>query len=171
MKFKTVLLDPPFPEVGGGGRGAQNHYPVIKSKHRMLRTILDCPHWPPADDAHVYMWSTDNYLTWAVWLLECFGAKLHRTIPWEKKSTGQGRYFRGDHELLLFATIGRGWAVRTATNYPRTGQLLNLGWRGEHSEKPPQQYDLIEARSKGPYLEMFARETRDGWTAWGDEIK
>ncbi len=38
-----------------------------------------------------------------------------------------------------------------------------------HSAKPDAFYDLVEARSKGPYLEMFARRGRPGWTSWGDE--
>jgi hypothetical protein len=39
----------------------------------------------------------------------------------------------------------------------------------EHSRKPDEQYPLIEACSPGPWLEMFARHSRDGWTVWGDE--
>lgn len=169
---RTVLLDPPWPEVGGGKikRGCERHYQVIKTRHEMLRTILACPHWPPADDAHVYMWSTDNYLTWAVWLLDAFGAKLHRTLPWRKTKPGLGQYFRGCHELLLFATIGRGMSVRTESNSLRTDALMDAMWSGRHSEKPPSSYELIEARSKGPYLEMFARSAREGWTEWGNEV-
>jgi N6-adenosine-specific RNA methylase IME4 len=41
--------------------------------------------------------------------------------------------------------------------------------RGAHSAKPPEFYELIEARSNGPYLEMFARNGRDGWASWGNE--
>ena len=39
----------------------------------------------------------------------------------------------------------------------------------EHSRKPDEAYDLIEACSPGPYLEMFARYARPGWTGWGAE--
>ena len=39
----------------------------------------------------------------------------------------------------------------------------------EHSRKPDEQYELIEACSPGPYLELFARHPRPGWTVWGDE--
>ena len=39
----------------------------------------------------------------------------------------------------------------------------------EHSRKPDEQYDLIEACSPGPRLELFARHPRDGWTVWGEE--
>ena len=171
MKFSTILLDPPWPERGGGAikRGADRHYPLITTRSAMLRTIVQCPHWPPAGDSHIYMWTTDNYLDWAVWLLDAFGAKLHRTLPWRKSGMGLGQYFRGCHELLIFATTGRGFAVKTSATL-RTDALLDLEWRGKHSEKPPAAYDLIEARSLGPYLEMFARSSRPGWTSWGNEI-
>lgn len=169
--FRTILLDPPWPERGGGKikRGADRHYPVISTRSQMLRTILNCEHWPDAGDRHIYMWATDNYLTWALWLLDAFGAKLHRTIPWQKTRMGLGQYFRGCHELLLFATIGKGFNVKTDCTM-RTDALLGIDWKGRHSEKPPQSYELIEARSKGPYLEMFARSGRDGWTSWGNEM-
>lgn len=39
----------------------------------------------------------------------------------------------------------------------------------EHSRKPDEIYDLIEACSPGPYLELFARFRRGGWSQWGNE--
>jgi N6-adenosine-specific RNA methylase IME4 len=41
----------------------------------------------------------------------------------------------------------------------------------EHSRKPDEQYDLIEACSPGPYLEMFARGARPNWATWGNEAE
>jgi N6-adenosine-specific RNA methylase IME4 len=41
--------------------------------------------------------------------------------------------------------------------------------RREHSRKPDCQYDRIEQLVGGPYLELFARHQRPGWTAWGNE--
>jgi len=40
----------------------------------------------------------------------------------------------------------------------------------EHSRKPDELYDLIEACSPGPYLELFARYKRSGWDQWGDQL-
>jgi N6-adenosine-specific RNA methylase IME4 len=39
----------------------------------------------------------------------------------------------------------------------------------EHSRKPDEQYDLIEACSFGERLELFARGPRPGWTVWGNQ--
>jgi len=41
----------------------------------------------------------------------------------------------------------------------------------EHSRKPDEQYAIIEACSPGPYLELFARGSRAGWTSWGDQAE
>ncbi|XWX03228.1 MT-A70 family methyltransferase [Aggregatilineales bacterium SYSU G02658] len=40
----------------------------------------------------------------------------------------------------------------------------------EHSRKPDETYQLIEACSPGPYLELFARGQRPGWVQWGNEV-
>ena len=39
----------------------------------------------------------------------------------------------------------------------------------EHSRKPDEQYQIIESCSWGPYLELFGRGVREGWTIWGDQ--
>lgn len=180
--FRTVLLDPPWPERGGGRivRGAQRHYSLINTKPELLETIVTAEPWRQVNrgGAHIYMWSTDNYLSWAMWLFEALGAKHHRVLPWTKRRMGIGQYFRGCHELLLFGTIGKGMEAcnvdpASKAGPHRTDALVNMqhtidsAGRRVHSGKPVEQYAIIERRSKGEYLEMFAREQREGWTAWG----
>ena len=92
-------------------------------------------------------------------------------------ATGIGQYFRGAHELLLvgehdphdiilFGRQGSGPEVRTEVkNLP--GVLFAP--KREHSRKPDLAYELFEARSKGPKLEMFARHTRPGWDSFGND--
>ena len=101
---------------------------------------------------------------------------MHRTIPWTKPGRmGLGQYFRGCHELLLFATIGSGKKVSKPGTF-RTDALVGapraIGANGKpvHSAKPEASYKMIEERSKGPYLDMFARNPRDGWTVWGLDV-
>jgi len=86
---KTVSLDPPWPEKGGGKikRGADKHYTVIKKKEDILKVILQSGEWPDWDDkegAHCYMWVTNNYLLWGLWLLEALGFRYITTIVWVK---------------------------------------------------------------------------------------
>jgi len=68
-------------------------------------------------------------------------------------------------EQILFGVRGR---LRTLP--PARSQVNIIETRKrEHSRKPDEQHGIIEACSPGPYLELFARYPRPGWTAWGDE--
>lgn len=93
---------------------------------------------------------------------------------------GVGFYFRNVTELLLFGTRGKDVRTlapgRSQVNFieaeePREGpdgDLLKTRKR-EHSRKPDEQYAIIESCSWGPYLELFGRGRRDGWTVWGNQ--
>ena len=166
--FKTVYMDPPWNESGGAKSPS---YPLIKTPD-MLPTITHCGLWSIAPDAHCYMWVTNNFLEDGLRLLSRLGFRYVSNLCWVKHRIGLGRYFRGQHELCLFGVRGRGVAVVTeARNIPTVLDPLNtLGApRTEHSKKPTEFYSLIEARSQGPYLEVFARNTRQGWQSWGND--
>lgn len=47
---------------------------------------------------------------------------------------------------------------------------VKVDGKRKHSGKPDVFYDLIESRSKGPYVEFFARSQRPGWTSFGNEV-
>jgi len=166
--FKTVYMDPPWNESGGAKSPS---YPLIKTPD-MLPTITHCGLWSIAPDAHCYMWVTNSFLEDGLRLLSRLGFRYVSNLCWVKHRIGLGRYFRGQHELCLFGVRGRGVAVVTeARNIPTVLDPLNtLGApRTEHSKKPTEFYSLIEARSQGPYLELFARNTRQGWQSWGND--
>jgi len=66
---------------------------------------------------------------------------------------------------MLFGVRG---SMRTLK--PGRTQVNMLATRKrEHSRKPDEIYDIIEACSPGPYLELFARFQRNGWSQWGNE--
>jgi N6-adenosine-specific RNA methylase IME4 len=77
-----------------------------------------------------------------------------------------GFYFRNVTEILLFGV--RGKDVRTL-DAGRSQENIIATQKREHSRKPDEQYDLIEACSWGPRLEMFARGPRKNWTVWGNQ--
>ena len=166
MTFATQLMDPPWPENGGGKckRGADRHYPTMSVKS-IYQTIVTCPVWDPAEDAHLYMWVTNNYLPDGLRLMADLGFRYVTNICWVKDRSGLGQYFRGQHELMLFGVSGDGYDVRTDRR-----DITTVGHaRGEHSAKPSVFHELIEARSYGPYVEIFARAPRPGWTVWGND--
>jgi N6-adenosine-specific RNA methylase IME4 len=105
--------------------------------------------------------------------MKAWGFNYKSNIVWHKlrkdggsDGRGVGFYFRNVTELLLFGVRGK----NARTLQPGRTQVNYLGTRKrEHSRKPDEMYDLIEACSSGPRLEMFARGARPGWTVWGNE--
>jgi N6-adenosine-specific RNA methylase IME4 len=176
-QYRTVCLDPPWFESGGGKikRGADRHYELLKTK-AMPKVIFDSGVFNVFDDAHMYMWATNNHLPDALWLIKELGFRYVTNVVWPKRRAGLGQYFRGKHELLLFAVRGRGKADEVMTSSKSLTTVLDipefprLPLTRVHSRKPEESFALIEARSKGPYLEMFADPAlpvRPGWYPWG----
>jgi len=168
--FKTILLDPAWYERGAGKikRGADRHYSILKTPD-IVRCTYSLIHWKKIDEnAHMYMWVTNSFLSDGLFVMKALGFKYKANLVWVKDSYGLGQYFRGQHEICLFGTKGnKPTEPRTeAKNIP---SILKAK-KGIHSKKPDEFYELIENRSKGDYLEIFARSKRDGWTSWGNEI-
>lgn len=169
QQYKCIAMDPPWNERGGGKirRGADRHYPLLKTRD-MPRAIYQSGVWSPAPDCHLWCWATANHLPDALWVIEALGFRYLTNAVWVKsRPPGLGQYLRGRHELLLLAVRGSGPAARTAR---RDLESVIEAPRGAHSVKPQRAYDLIEARSQGPRLELFARQPREGWTVWGNEV-
>lgn len=181
-QYKCIVIDPPWPEYGGGGRGAQNHY-ALMSPPEIYRLVARADAWRPAPDAHLWVWTTDNYLAAALGLIDCLGFTFKRTFCWVKMSDaavsgyatdvagdalqiGLGQYARGAHELCLFATSGKA-LVPEPENRPPS---VLFAPRREHSRKPDECFaSWFEMVSPGPRLEMFARQPRQDWDTWGNE--
>ena len=50
-------------------------------------------------------------------------------------------------------------------------QIIRAPATDEHSEKPDEAYSRMQRLFAGPYLELFGRKPRPGWTVWGNEIR
>jgi N6-adenosine-specific RNA methylase IME4 len=126
-----------------------------------------------ADRAHLYLWVPNALLPEGLEVMRAWGFEYKSNLVWHKirkdggsDGRGVGFYFRNVTEILLFGVRGKN--VRTLG--PGRTQVNLLGTRKrEHSRKPDEFYDLIEACSWGPRLEIFARGTRPGWETWGDQ--
>ena len=166
--YSCILIDPPWLERGGGKikRGADRHYSLLKTKD-MPKVIYQSGVWNPAEDCHLWLWTTNNFLPDALGLIEALGFRYITNAVWVKPYIGLGQYLRGQHELLLFAVRGSGVVPRTASK--RLSSVVTSDTKLKHSVKPESAYELIEARSHGPRLEMFARTHRHGWDCWGNE--
>ena len=169
-KFSTIVIDPPWDygdtfdgDWGRGTCGRADH--VYESM-----TIAELTEFPignyAADDAHIYLWITNRSLPKGVGLLEAWGFRYITCVTWCKPSFGMGNYFRGSTEHLLFGVRGS-----LPLNRKDAGTWFTAP-RGPdgHSSKPDEAYDLIESCSPGPYLDIFSRRQREGWTCWGGQL-
>lgn len=165
--WRTVYVDAPWPEYGGGRivRGAQAHYTLMS-----LREIERLPvKQIVAKDAHLYLWVTNNFLPGGIVVMQEWGFRYVTNLCWPKPRFGLGQYFRGQHELCLFGVRGL-LPYKILEGKRAQHSTLLQTWLGEHSQKPSEMYDIIEHVSYPPYLELFARTRRPGWTSWGREL-
>jgi N6-adenosine-specific RNA methylase IME4 len=172
IAFGCTVIDPPWKERGGGKskRGADRHYPLM-SWQQTLRVVMQESPFNPAPSAHLWMWTTDNFLHDALKLVEALDFRYIRTMPWVKQKKGKlqigvGQYLRGSHEICLLAVRGKAKLPATRDRLP---SVLKAP-RREHSAKPTSSYKRFERLSPGPYLDIFARRARKGWTTWGNEV-
>jgi N6-adenosine-specific RNA methylase IME4 len=166
-KYKTIYVDPPWPERGGGKikRGADRHYRLMTVKDIMALPVTDLAE----DNAHLYLWATNNYLKAALSVMDAWGFDFKTMITWGKDKFGLGQYFRGQTEHCLFGVRGN-LPYKIIDGKRQQGTTLILSPRREHSQKPDEMRTMIEKVSYAPRIELFARERVDGWDAWGDEI-
>jgi N6-adenosine-specific RNA methylase IME4 len=123
--------------------------------------------------AHLYLWVPNALLPEGIQIMQAWGFRYKTNLVWYKvrkdggpDGRGVGFYFRNVTELVLFGVRGK---MRTRAR-GRTQVNLFHTRKQEHSRKPDELYEVIEQCSPGPYLELFARERRAGWTQWGDEV-
>ncbi|WP_223215539.1 MULTISPECIES: MT-A70 family methyltransferase [Agrobacterium] len=173
-KFHTILADPPWRFTNRTGKVAPEHHRLSRYETMTTADICALPVASlAAEPAHLYMWVPNALLPDGLKVLASWGFEYKSNIVWHKirkdggsDGRGVGFYFRNVTELLLFGVRGK----NARTLGPGRSQVNYLATRKrEHSRKPDEQYDLIEDCSRGPYLELFARGTRPGWTYWGNQ--
>lgn len=166
--YRTIYADPPWLERGGGKikRGADRHYDLMHTRDICALPVesLVCP------DAHLYLWVTNNFLPDGLQVMAAWGFRYVTCITWAKDKVGLGQYFRGMTEQLLFGVRGKPGYKTTAQGKRCQATTLINAPRGQHSTKPAHARQMIEHVSRGPFLELFARERVEGWDAWGNEV-
>ena len=165
-KFTTICIDPPWDWNDEGdnsqlGRGDTTYGSMSHEE------LLEFPVGNYADsDAHIYLWITNRSLPKGFSLLEAWGFRYVTCVTWCKPSFGMGNYFRGSSEQILFGVRGSMPLLRKNAG---TWFEAERG-KGGHSSKPDAFYDLVQSCSPGPYLDVFSRVDRDGWTCWGGQL-
>lgn len=188
MTYRTIVIDPPWQvkagrEIGDYIKAPDGSQPfgVRCNKARSLAypamsldqmALLPIPALAD-DDAHLYLWTINRYLRQAFDLLDMWGFHYSTTLVWAKQPMGGG--LGGSYglaaEYALFARRGNlSTTSRIGRNWWSWKRPYDKRGKPKHSAKPPAFYDLVQSVSPGPYLEMFAREKREGWHVWGNEV-
>jgi N6-adenosine-specific RNA methylase IME4 len=173
--FGAILVDPPWRFTNKTGKVAPGHRRLHRYETMALDAIKDLPvEQLAAPTAHLYLWCPNALLPDGLAVMQAWGFTYKSNIVWFKiradggpDGRGVGFYFRNVTELILFGVRGKN--ARTLAPGRRQVNLLATRKR-EHSRKPDELYGIIESCSPGPFIELFARNTREGWTMWGDEI-
>ena len=183
--WKCILADPPWrfntwnkTEVvaarGYGSASASIHYRTMP--------LADIKALPVADvcatDCTLFIWTCWPMLLESLALIEAWGFKFKTCgFFWTKAHAGQIEMFRDDMDALM----GQGYWTRsnsepcllaTRGHPKRLNADVRQGIiepRREHSRKPDCVHERIERLVGGPYIELFARQSRPGWTSWGNE--
>lgn len=182
-KYGAILIDCPWSflvwsQDTGSGRSAEAHYPTMTPddlKRLAIQQVM-------ADDCALFMWATFPTLVQAISLGATWGlqyktaafvwAKLNKKQGLVERAAGDdknwfmgmGYYTRANCESCLLFTRGKPKRKSKSVR-----QLIVTPIR-EHSQKPDEIYGRIERLVEGPYLEIFARQRREGWSAIGNGI-
>lgn len=175
-QFGTILADPPWRFQNRTGKVAPEHRRLGRYGTMSFEEIGSLPVGEvTAATAHLYLWVPNALLPQGIDVLHAWGFEYKSNLVWHKvrkdggpDGRGVGFYFRNVTELVLFGTKGKN--ARTLAPGRRQVNFLATRKR-EHSRKPDEMYDIVEACSAGPYLELFARGSRPNWTCWGNQAE
>lgn len=162
-KYFILYADPPWQYQNiGFDESAEQQYPTMS-----VEEICELPvHNLITDKAVLFLWVTNAFINEGLQVCEAWGFKYKTNFAWIKNSGPSiGWFIKSRHELLFIATKGEG--VHPGEKF--------ISWFEfkvrKHSQKPELVYEMIEKMYSGPYMELFARENREGWDNWGNELK
>ncbi len=170
----TILADPPWQFTNRTGKVAPEHKRLSRYATLTLKEIQEIPvSIACAEQCHLYLWVPNALLREGLDVMASWGFTYKTNIVWHKirkdggpDGRGVGFYFRNTTELVLFGVRGQ---LRTLDPGRRQVNIIKSRKR-EHSRKPDELYDIIEACSPGPFLELFARGQHSAkWNVWGNQ--
>jgi N6-adenosine-specific RNA methylase IME4 len=164
-RYRCIVIDPPWPMVKIERRLHPNQgralaYPVMSVDEIAALDVGSMA----ADGCHLYLWVTHRFLPVGLELLAGWGAVYECVLTWRKNVGFTPFSWMYDTEHVLFARVGSlpltQLGLRLSIDAPAVG----------HSVKPDAFYDRVRTASPEPRLEMFARQSHDGFRPWGAEV-
>ena len=167
QKFQVIYADPPWSyndKCDSGAiqsGGVDKHYPTMSINEICELPISDLAE----DDSVLFLWTTSPLLEDSFLVINAWGFNYKASFIWDKIKHNMGHYNSVRHEFLLIATRGS----CTPDNMKLFDSVQSIE-RSEHSKKPHEFYEIIETLYSGSKIELFARNIRDGWSSWGNEV-
>ena len=190
-RFPIVYADFPWSYRQKGITRSGGIKPVGSAAHyetMSLETIKQFPiHDILAADGILFLWVPVPQKFDAVCIVEGWNQLQYKTtIFWRKLNKGLGHWARGCVEELWLLVKGdvkalhwQGLNILEEYEDKKDPGWFPVGWIkskiGVHSKKPHRMYDMIEEMT-APFpalkkkVELFATETREGWTSVGWDI-
>lgn len=151
-------------------RNAADHYKVTPTNEMKLFPINKISN----NNSVLIMWVTYPCLKEGIELMESWGF-TYKTVAftWVKKNKksdtwflGLGNYTRANAEICLLGTKGKG-----LPRISRSVRQILDNRIEEHSKKPDEaRKRIVELFGNLPRIELFARQTCEGWDCWGNEV-
>jgi len=154
-RFNVFVADPPWRYESDGLA-----YPTMSTEEIKAMRVAEMAD----DNAIVWLWTTNAHLRFAFEVVEAWGFEYKTLLTWVKDRMGTGDWLRGQTEHCLLAV--RGKPVFLNGKYSTFIEAK----RREHSRKPEDFYSLVEATCPGRKVELFARQQRTGWHAYGNDV-
>lgn len=179
MKFKVITLDCPWPYDRTRGQGVAN-------KQYTLMTWDDLYALGPmikavaAPDCAIFLWTTAPLLMETAEMIKAWRLRyITKAFSWVKTHADGGIFFGiGSYTASNTEDV---WLLSNGTPHRKAKDVSQVvptliqddavvAPMGRHSRKPEEVQDRIERLLSGPYLEVFSRRHRPGWTCIGNEL-
>lgn len=164
MMYDVIYADPPwkYSFSKSNSRKIENQYSTMTCNEICAVKV------PSAQNCVLYLWATAPKLIEALKVMKSWGFTYKTQAVWDKGRIGMGYWFRGQHEILLVGVKGN---ISPPEQRKRTSSVYNYK-RGKHSKKPDEIRDLIkEWFPDASRLEMFCRDSVDGWAVYGNDVE
>jgi N6-adenosine-specific RNA methylase IME4 len=166
-RYPIIYADPPwefhvYDRDSGSTRCPEAHYPTMPTEDICAMPVEEIA----TPDAVLFLWTTAPKLPESLRVIEAWGFKYVTHMVWVKHAAGLGYWVRNQHELLIIGSRGN---MRSPPGSARPASVIQAT-RREHSRKPDEAYEMIEGMFPDlPKIELFARNARKGWAAWGNQ--
>jgi N6-adenosine-specific RNA methylase IME4 len=159
-KYRAVIIDPPWPiDV----KMPYQTMSLMEIAQLPVRKLLE-------KDARVYVWVTNSMMPEVFGLLNIWRLRYDGMITW-CKNYGLGRPPYTATEHCIMCSVGQPPRPHMLEGNERILNWFKTDFKLRHSQKPDSLHKIVEELNEGPYLEMFARQSRPGWDCWGNEVE